>query len=97
MTKLWGFSSVLAVWMLSGMQIGLALPPPEEVPEEVLRTEIILQARSPLDGELLSTAEYAELQARLSESPYAPELAPRVQQLILLLNLRKLFETLIPF
>ena len=87
----------VCLWMIGGTQLALALPPPEEVPEEVLRTEIIPQGRSPLNGERLSAAEYAELQARISESPYAPELDPQVEKLIFLLNLRKLLETLNPF
>ena len=41
----------------------LALPPPEDTPEEVLRTEIFLTARSPVDGKPLTAAEYAQLQA----------------------------------
>jgi hypothetical protein len=37
------------------------LPPPSDVPEEILRTEIITQARSPIDGEAIAPAEYAAL------------------------------------
>lgn len=76
---------------------GLALPPPEETPEEVLRTEIILEARSPLDGKPLTAAQYAQLQAQLAESPYPPELDSNVQELIFLLNVRKFLQILIPF
>jgi len=36
-----------------------ALPPPEDLPEEILRTEIITEARSPIDGQPLTAAEYA--------------------------------------
>ena len=43
--------------------IGRCLPPPEDTHEEILRTEIITEARSPIDGELLTAAEYAQLQA----------------------------------
>lgn len=75
----------------------LALPPPEEIPEEVLRTEIILDGRSPVDGQPLSAAEYEELQAELAQSPYSPELEPDVQQIIFLLQIRKFFKTIIPF
>ena len=46
-----------------------ALPPDEEINEEVLRTEIITEARSPIDGQPLTPAEYAELQAALQETP----------------------------
>lgn len=37
----------------------IALPPPEDVPEEILRTEIITEARSAIDGQPLTAAEYA--------------------------------------
>ncbi|PSN10682.1 hypothetical protein C7271_25645, partial [filamentous cyanobacterium CCP5] len=46
---------------------GLSLPPPEDTPEEILRTEVIVEARSPLTGEPLSVAEYAALQAELQD------------------------------
>ena len=39
------------------------LPPADDLPEEVLRTEIILEGRSPLDGEALTATEYTELMA----------------------------------
>ncbi|MBD0344068.1 MAG: hypothetical protein ICV63_04400 [Coleofasciculus sp. Co-bin14] len=74
----------------------LGLPPPEDVPEEVLRTEIITQARSPIDGKPLTAAEYAQLQAQLAESPFSPELNPQIRQLIFLLHLRRLLRTVIP-
>ncbi|MCT7982822.1 glutathione S-transferase [Laspinema sp. A4] len=38
-----------------------ALPPASDVPEEILRTEIITQGRSPVDGTPLTPAEYAAL------------------------------------
>jgi len=72
------------------------LPPPEDVPEEVLRTEIITEARSPIDGKVLTAAQYAQLQAKLAQRPTAPELNPRIQELIFLLRLRHLFRTLTP-
>ena len=75
----------------------MALPSPEDVPEEVLRTEIILEGRSPVDGEPLSAAEYEELKAQLAEAGLDPEIDPDIQQLIFLLQLRKFFKTIIPF
>ncbi|MGB3494747.1 MAG: hypothetical protein WBA57_18610 [Elainellaceae cyanobacterium] len=73
-----------------------ALPPPEDTPEEILRAEIILDARSPLDGEPLTAAEYAELQAALAEAPYPPSLDSELQQLIFLLRVRRMLRTLVP-
>lgn len=77
-------------------QPAVGLPPPEDVPEEVLRTEIITEARSPIDGKPLTAAEYAQLQAELAERSTSPEIAPNIQQLIFLLRVRNLFRTLTP-
>ncbi|MFO0172935.1 MAG: hypothetical protein ACK51W_10705 [Aphanizomenon sp.] len=46
-----------------------ALPPPEDIPEEILRTEIILAARSPIDGQIITPADYAEWHAPLHTRP----------------------------
>lgn len=75
----------------------LGLPPSEDVPEEVLRTEIITEARSPIDGKPLTAAEYAQLKAQLAERSTPVEINPKFRQLIFLLNLRHLFRTIIPF
>ncbi len=79
-----------------GIQAVKALPPPEDIPEEVLRTEIITEARSPIDGEALTAAEYAELEAQLAQSPYAPEINAKTRQLIFLLQIRQLLQTITP-
>ncbi len=55
----------------------LALPSPEDIPEEVLRAEIITSARSPLDNQPLTAAEYALLEEQLATSIYPPKLIPR--------------------
>ncbi len=77
-------------------QTTLALPPPEDTPEEVLRTEIILEGRSRITGEYLNATEYAEIQARLKNSRFAPQLDPQVREIILLLEIRKFLKTLFP-
>lgn len=74
-----------------------ALPPAEDVPEEILRTEIILEGRSPVDGSALSASEYEELQANLRESRFAPEITGDIQRLVFLLQIRKFIKTIIPF
>ena len=74
-----------------------ALPPPEDIPEEILRTEIILEGRSPIDNRPLSAAEYAQEQEKIAQSPNDPELDPKVRELIFLLRLRKLIKTITPF
>ena len=68
-----------------------------EIPEEVLRTEIIIEARSPIDGKALNAAEYAELQAQLQTRPNPPKLSPKVRETVFLLRLRQLIRTFAPF
>ncbi|MDJ0593170.1 MAG: hypothetical protein QNJ72_24815 [Pleurocapsa sp. MO_226.B13] len=77
--------------------LALALPPPEDIPEEILRTEIILEGRSPIDGKPLSAREYEELQLELAQSSNSPKIQSDIKHLIFLLQLRKLFKTIIPF
>jgi hypothetical protein len=90
-------ATVLGV-ILSHTAISLALPPPEDQPEEVLRTEVILEARSPQDGQPMSAAEYAELQAQLEEQArQVGTVPPRLRELIGLLRLRKALRTILPF
>jgi hypothetical protein len=96
-SKLWGLVLGLSLGSLSISNPSVALPPPEETPEEVLRTKIILEARSPIDGKPLTAAEYAQLQADLAQSPYPPELSSDVQQLIFLLQVRQMLRILTPF
>jgi hypothetical protein len=88
-------SLILLIVLFS--QSSLALPPPEDIPEEIMRTEIILEGRSPVDGQPLSAAEYAQLQAQLAQSPYPQQLNSEIRQLIFLLQIRKLFKTVTPF
>jgi hypothetical protein len=83
---------------ISSLAPGLALPPPEDVPEEILRTEIITEARSPVDGTALTAAEYAELQAQLEAGPDTrPPVSPQVRNIITLLYLRRAIRSVFPF
>ncbi|WP_017306550.1 hypothetical protein [Spirulina subsalsa] len=91
------FAPLLLWGVLTGGNSAQALPPPEDIPEEVLRTEIILEGRSRLDGEPLTAAEYAELEAYLREGVSVVKLDPKIRELIFLLRLRKAINTLIPF
>lgn len=87
----------MALFIFTTVEVSLALPPPEEIPEEVLRTQIILEARSPLNGEPMSAAEYAQLQASLAQAAFPPDIDPQLEHLIFLTRLRKLLRTIIPF
>lgn len=86
----------LLVGLTSGLPV-LALPSEGETPEEVLRTEIITEARSPIDGKPLTAAEYAQLQAQLQDRKVTPPLNPKLKQNISLLRLRKVIRTVFPF
>ncbi len=81
--------------------LAVALPPADDLPEEILRTEIITEARSPLDGEPLTAAEYAKLETQLQSSiqPIDPktQVSPKVRRTINLLRLRRLIKTVFPF
>lgn len=74
-----------------------SLPPPEDIPEEILRTEIILEGRSPIDGRPLSAREYEELKQDLSQRNNGPKISSDVKERIFLLQLRKALKTIIPF
>ncbi len=78
--------------------IAIALPPPEDIPEEVLRTEIITEARSPIDGEPLTAAEYVQLRAELEEgNPEFYTIDPTVSHVVFQLRILRLFRTITPF
>ena len=91
-----GISIIALSSGLSPIESAYSLPPPEETPEEVLRTEIITEARSPIDGKPLNAAEYAELQAQLQVTPN-PQISSKVKETIFLIRLRKLIRTVLPF
>nr|WP_242022935.1 hypothetical protein [Pseudanabaena mucicola] len=72
----------------------------EDVPEEVLRTEIYTDARSPIDGKRLTAAEYVELMENLRSLDNIPPedlVSPQVREVINLLKLRKFLRQIIPF
>ncbi|NEQ51987.1 MAG: hypothetical protein F6K11_17920 [Leptolyngbya sp. SIO3F4] len=75
----------------------IVVPSPEDVPEEILRTEIIFDARSPLNGSPLSLADYAQLQAELAAPQTTPTLSSEIRYIIFLLQARRAFKPVIPF
>ncbi|OKH33354.1 hypothetical protein NIES2119_23430 [[Phormidium ambiguum] IAM M-71] len=98
----WGkkiiFGSAVPLWVGCFPSMLQALPPPEDIPEEILRTEIITEARSPIDGKLLNAAEYAELQASLQlDSPPEPVVSRDIKHLIFLLRIRSQLRLILPF
>ena len=79
------------------IQPALSLPPPRDVPEEVLRTEVFTGGRSPIDGNPLTAAEYAQLQTQLRALPAGIGVTSDTKQLIFLLRIRKLIRSFAPF
>jgi hypothetical protein len=74
----------------------LALPPADDRPEEILRTEIITEARSPLTGEPLSAADYAALMETLRDPNTPRAVNPELAHLIYLLQLRRVVRFILP-
>ncbi len=89
-------TTLLLGWIGHWGTKAMALPPLQDIPEEVLRTEIILDGRSPVDGKPLNAAEYAELQEQLQVSP-PPKLNADLRQTIYLIRLRKALLQIFPF
>jgi hypothetical protein len=72
----------------------------DDVPEEVLRAEIYTDARSPIDGQQLSAAEYTELMENLRSLDNIPPedlVSPKIREVVDLLKLRKFLRQFIPF
>lgn len=76
---------------------GIAPDLPAEMPEEILRTEIITEARSPLTGKPLSAVEYAQLQAELAAPAGGNLVNDDLRYLIYLLQLRRAVKPFLPF
>lgn len=69
----------------------------EEIPEEILRTEIITEARSPLTGDPISAAEYAQLTDELRSPAGGNLVSQDIDYLVYLLQLRRALKPIIPF
>jgi hypothetical protein len=81
-----------------------SLPPPDDIPDEVLNTAIVETiepgqpeiARSNQTGAPLSAAEYVE-QLNQQERRPDPKIAAEVEDLVILLRIRQVFRTIWPF
>jgi hypothetical protein len=59
---------ILTSWsIVTPIAIAGNLPPANDIPEEILRSEIIIEARSPIDGKPLSATDFAELVVRVEQ------------------------------
>ncbi len=84
---LWGSG-----WLLASP--ALSLPPPEDIPEEILRAQPNLSSRSALDNAPLSPSERAMGSPAERSAPI--EIAPELQQLIFLLRVRQAYLRIFP-
>lgn len=75
---------------------GMSLPPPTDPPEEILRTAIYTEARSPLDGQPLSATEYAELQEQLRDNNDRETAPDSIREVVFLLELRRVIKPILP-
>lgn len=90
---LWLSLSIAASSQLLPIAKANALPPTSDIPEEILRSEIITEARSPIDGKPLSAAEFAELvvniqQQQIRDAGKTAVANPQIKNVLFLLRLR---------
>jgi hypothetical protein len=73
-------------------------PATPDIPEEVLQTEVIVSARSPIDNRPLTATEYAELQLETDQALAPPGKVSRdVRAVVNYLKFRKFIKKVIPF
>jgi hypothetical protein len=92
------FNSIRAILVLIPFNAVpvMALPRPDDLPEEYLRTQIIFEARSPITGEILTAADYAELLTSLDQEFKRQEntnFTKPYREALFLLRLRKLIKS----
>ncbi|MEM8809370.1 MAG: hypothetical protein AAGF01_25390 [Cyanobacteria bacterium P01_G01_bin.38] len=88
---------LLTIGMTGRASAQIKPPPEEDIPEEILRTEIIFEARSPLDGAQLTPEAYAELEAQLQAPPETTTLRSDIRSIVLLLQVRRAIKPILPF
>ncbi len=86
-----GYYIVTPVWASNVL-------PDADIPEEVLRAEIIIEARSPIDGTALSATDFAELvvttkQELDRDNAIAATSNSRFKEALLLLRLRSFLKS----
>ncbi|HIK37710.1 MAG: hypothetical protein NZ901_03570 [Geminocystis sp.] len=88
--------SLSCLFFLPSLPLAAALPPPTDIPEEILATEILLQGRDN-EGKPLEAGEYAMMREKEKEGVYPPTISPRLREKIFLLQLLHMFRTFTPF
>jgi hypothetical protein len=71
----------------------------QDIPEEMLQTQITTEANSPLTGLAQSASSSAkeQKQLRVTAAEVPPRLSPSIYRAVELLRLRKLLKSLLPF
>ncbi len=68
-----------------------------DLPEEVLRSEILLDARSPFDGKRLTATEYEELRQDIEQAnAVEPQIGLKIRTLVGQLKFRKFIKQILP-
>jgi hypothetical protein len=83
----------MAGWQFASSVMANKLLPDADIPEEVLRAEIITEARSPINGKALSAADFAELVVNTKQQldrddAIAATTNPKFKETVFLLRLR---------
>ncbi len=90
---------VMSGWQLFIPQVYASKPPiNEDIPEEVLRVQIITEARSPIDGKALSAIDFAELVVQVEQKTAQDDATASLQHspiknLLFLLRLRNFLKS----
>jgi hypothetical protein len=83
----------IATWQIANAVTANNLPLDADIPEEVLRAEIITEARSPINGKALSASDFAELVVKTKQQldrddAIAATTNSKFKEALLLLRLR---------
>jgi hypothetical protein len=83
----------ITMWQVPNAVMANQSLPDSDIPEEVLRAEIITEARSPIDGKALSAKDFAELVVNTKQQldrddAIAATTNPKFKEAVLLLRLR---------
>ena len=84
---------LLTIWQIASPISANQLSPDPDIPEEILRAEIITEGRSPLDGKALSANDFAELIVKTKQQldrddAVAATTNSKFKEAVLLLRLR---------
>jgi hypothetical protein len=89
----------ITMWQVPNSVMANQPLPDSDIPEEVLRAEIITEARSPIDGKALSAKDFAELVVNTKQQldrddAIAATTNPKFKEAFLLLRLRGFLRSL---